>query len=61
MGAIVLRMLKKAFGCSERELAAVPGRNELCWCGSGLKYKRCHLESDNRKARAQARTSCATG
>jgi hypothetical protein len=19
------------------------GRNELCWCGSGLKYKRCHL------------------
>ena len=57
----MLRMLKKAFGCSERELAAVPGRNELCWCGSGLKYKRCHLESDNRKARAQARTSCATG
>ncbi len=22
------------------------GRNELCWCGSGKKYKRCHLESD---------------
>lgn len=19
------------------------GRNDLCWCGSGLKYKRCHL------------------
>lgn len=19
------------------------GRNELCWCGSGLKYKKCHL------------------
>jgi len=21
-------------------------RNDLCWCGSGKKYKRCHLESD---------------
>jgi methionyl aminopeptidase len=23
-----------------------PGANEPCWCGSGLKYKRCHRESD---------------
>ena len=30
-----------------------PGRNELCWCGSGKKYKRCHLEKDEKKARAQ--------
>ena len=22
------------------------GRNERCWCGSGLKYKRCHLDAD---------------
>jgi methionyl aminopeptidase len=22
------------------------GRNEACWCGSGLKYKKCHLEAD---------------
>lgn len=21
-------------------------RNELCWCGSGKKYKKCHLEKD---------------
>ncbi len=21
-------------------------RNSVCWCGSGLKYKKCHLESD---------------
>lgn len=20
-----------------------PGRNEPCWCGSGLKYKKCHM------------------
>jgi hypothetical protein len=23
-----------------------PGRNEPCWCGSGRKYKHCHLRSD---------------
>ena len=23
-----------------------PGRNEPCWCGSGKKYKKCHLDSD---------------
>ncbi|MCW8859044.1 MAG: SEC-C metal-binding domain-containing protein [Deltaproteobacteria bacterium] len=24
----------------------LPQRNDLCWCGSDLKYKKCHLESD---------------
>ena len=24
-----------------------PGRNEPCWCGSGQKYKRCHLRATN--------------
>ncbi|WP_395834728.1 SEC-C metal-binding domain-containing protein [Archangium violaceum] len=23
-----------------------PGRNDPCWCGSGVKYKRCHLRRD---------------
>jgi SEC-C motif len=23
-----------------------PGRNDPCWCGSGKKYKKCHLASD---------------
>jgi hypothetical protein len=22
------------------------GRNVLCWCGSGKKYKKCHLDAD---------------
>ncbi|MFB9327542.1 SEC-C domain-containing protein [Paenibacillus aurantiacus] len=26
------------------------GRNELCHCGSGLKYKRCHLGKDEQAA-----------
>jgi hypothetical protein len=24
------------------------GRNEPCWCGSGKKYKKCHLDQDQR-------------
>jgi methionyl aminopeptidase len=27
-----------------------PGRNDPCWCGSSQKYKKCHLESDERGA-----------
>jgi hypothetical protein len=23
-------------------------RNDLCWCGSGIKYKKCHMEQDER-------------
>ena len=26
----------------------VLGRNDPCWCGSGKKYKKCHLESDEK-------------
>ena len=28
----------------------LPGRNEPCWCGSGRKYKACHMQQDNRVA-----------
>jgi tetratricopeptide (TPR) repeat protein len=27
------------------------GRNEPCWCGSGKKYKKCHLDSDENPAK----------
>jgi uncharacterized protein YecA (UPF0149 family) len=39
------------------------GRNDPCWCGSGKKYKKCHMESDEKKrarVRAQA-CSVSTG
>ena len=26
----------------------VPGRNDECWCGSGRKYQKCHLDIDTR-------------
>jgi hypothetical protein len=28
------------------------GRNDPCWCGSGKKYKKCHLHRDNEKPNA---------
>ena len=27
-----------------------PGRNDPCWCGSGKKYKQCHMKEDSRKS-----------
>ena len=26
----------------------LPGRNDVCWCGSGKKYKKCHMDFDRR-------------
>ena len=28
------------------------GRNDRCWCGSGRKYKACHLADDARRRSA---------
>ena len=33
---------------------AKPGRNEPCWCGSGKKYKKCHLTADEEAQRSGA-------
>jgi preprotein translocase subunit SecA len=27
---------------AQQQAGAKLGRNDLCWCGSGLKYKKCH-------------------
>ena len=43
----------------------LPLRNDLCWCDSGLKYKKCHLEIDQvylerqRQKALVARKSCS--
>lgn len=36
------------------ELQPIPNlrRNEVCWCGSGKKYKGCHMDADARKRAA---------
>jgi len=35
------------------------GRNDACWCGSGKKYKRCHLDKDQLKLQNRP-NGCAT-
>ncbi len=35
-----------------------PGRNEPCWCGSGKKYKKCHLPEDEQKAAKSCSLNC---
>ena len=46
----IMRWIQKLF--SSRPVTASDdrstlGRNDLCWCGSGKKYKKCHLAKDS--------------
>lgn len=46
------RLLKNKKGPAADLIAPpqpLPQRNELCWCDSGKKYKKCHLEEDQRQ------------
>ncbi|MFO0752089.1 MAG: SEC-C metal-binding domain-containing protein [Thermodesulfovibrionales bacterium] len=50
------------FAAREEEAAGrLPGRNEPCRCGSGKKYKKCHLDEDMRKQKQKYSASCGTG
>jgi len=40
-------------GVEEKAPAVKPERNGPCWCGSGKKYKKCHLLEDDKKAAAR--------
>jgi tetratricopeptide (TPR) repeat protein len=37
------------WGRRSRQAGQKPGRNDPCWCGSGKKYKHCHMRSDRGK------------
>jgi hypothetical protein len=52
--------LKKLILGPEQRPIPVLGRNERCWCGSGRKYKACHMPDDDRK-RSAARAAAAPG
>jgi uncharacterized protein YecA (UPF0149 family) len=55
----VIDILKKAFVSSETMPDKKLGRNDPCWCGSGKKYKRCHLGADEKKhSAALAAATC---
>jgi uncharacterized protein YecA (UPF0149 family) len=47
-----MKLLERLFNNKKADAKkAEPGRNEVCWCGSGKKYKRCHLGKDEEKKR----------
>jgi len=50
----VISAIKKLFGNGTQRPAHHLARNEDCWCGSGKKYKRCHLEKDMEQDRLKA-------
>jgi preprotein translocase subunit SecA len=37
------------------------GRNDPCWCGSGKKYKHCHMRKDEQARRARAAAARSSG
>ena len=45
--------LKRLVLGPEQQAIPVLGRNDRCWCGSGKKYKTCHLSADDRKRLAE--------
>ncbi len=51
---------KKLFGGSEEPPAEARemSRNASCWCGSGKKYKHCHLEKDREHFTAKQNEAC---
>ena len=49
----ILDGLKRLLLGPDQQPIPVLGRNDLCWCGSGKKYKSCHLAVDDRKRAAQ--------
>ncbi|WP_395853554.1 YecA family protein [Cystobacter fuscus] len=39
-------LLERWRGSMSERRESRPGRNDPCWCGSGVKYKKCHLGAD---------------
>ena len=44
-GDVLARPVRRRTGTVRRNRPKI-GRNDPCWCGSGKKYKSCHLNSD---------------
>lgn len=47
-----LDLVNKVFPAKDRSFHKDLGRNESCWCGSGRKYKSCHMAADRDKRAA---------
>lgn len=53
------QILKRVMLGAEEQPVPELGRNERCWCGSGKKYKSCHMATDDRKRSAARATTAA--
>lgn len=49
----VIEFLNRLFPPRETDTSRQVGRNEPCWCGSGRKYKSCHLQADQKKQQSR--------
>jgi hypothetical protein len=55
----MLKSMVDWFMPKEEEAArALPGRNEPCHCGSGIKYKKCCMAEDERKLSVKRSANC---
>lgn len=52
--------IKSFFGFGEPENIPNLKRNDPCWCGSGKKYKKCHMASDDKKRSRLIAKTCKT-
>lgn len=50
--------LRRLFGAADTPPEKLPGRNEPCWCGSGKKYKRCHMRADQKRQSKALAATC---
>jgi len=48
------RIINRVKNKEECKPAETPGRNDPCWCGSGRKYKKCHLPHEEKKSAEKA-------
>jgi len=52
------KLMQRMFTNKPPEKAKSLGRNELCWCGSGMKYKQCHYMSDQEYFQKEFASAC---
>jgi len=54
----ILEKFSTLFSSEKTGPADKPQRNDLCWCGSGKKYKKCHLAEDDKKTASSCSLNC---
>jgi SEC-C motif len=56
----MIQRLKKLFTISSGNQRNVwLGRNDPCWCGSGKKYKKCHMAADEPIRQREQAVTCS--